>query len=282
MEDKDKLEQVQSTDNSKQESKVQGDNSELISVEKSSKRRKKGEVDLTEFENLSDDELYAKIQTEKLLRKREIRRISTIAGLCFAFVLALCVIVLAVVPVSLKPRCMIGGFSSVALYPGTTNGVAFDEDDEGYKEFMKYYDKAFSQPYISAIFSGSLLSYDIEEKCENVSNVLGSSGELITNNTYFVRLRYSQERVFTYQSGRQYKSNYYTSKWPDGKLTFTDVYFVVNQKAGFQKTEVYVVAKYPQFDKDGVLMKEPKEYLITITVKANTFAIYDNWQELTK
>lgn len=245
------------------------------------------EKDLTETETvqlsetvLDDDELYAKIQTEKLLRKKKIRRISTFAGLCCAFVIAICVIVLAAVPVSLKPRCMVDGFASVALYPGTTNGVAFDQDDEGYKEFMKYYDKAFSQSYISAIFSGSLLSYDIEEKLESVTNVIGSSGELITNNTYFVRLRYAQEKVFTYQNGKVYNSNFYTSKWPSNKLTFTDVYFVVSQKDGFQRTEVYIVAKYPKME-DGVAVGT-QEYLITLTVKANTNIIYDAWNDLTK
>lgn len=247
---------------------------------KKEKSKKKTEEDMSQYEGLSDDELYAKIQTQKLLKRKQQKRTATLIGMCFAFVLALVVIILAAVPVSLKPNCMEKGFYSVALYPGTTaSGGSFYEGEDKYKQFIKAYDKAFSQPYIAAIFSGSLFSYDIEENMATVSSVIGPGGSLVQNNQYYVRLRYVEEQKLTNRNGRVYKSRYSNSTW-DGKLTFTEVYFEVSQKAGIQETKVYVVANgYPVKNGDTTTIESR---IITITVKADTHAIYNVWADLTK
>ena len=46
---------------------------------------------------LTDDEKYAKIQTEKLLKRKKTRRIATFCGMCVALVIALVLIILAAV-----------------------------------------------------------------------------------------------------------------------------------------------------------------------------------------
>lgn len=247
---------------------------------KKEKSKKKTEEDMSQYEGLSDDELYAKIQTQKLLKRKQQKRTATLIGMCFAFVLALVVIILAAVPVSLKPNCMEKGFYSVALYPGTTaSGGSFYEGEDKYKQFIKAYDKAFSQPYIAAIFSGSLFSYDIEENMATVSSVIGPDGSLVQNNQYYVRLRYAEEQKLTNRNGKLYKSRLSNSTW-DGKLTFTEVYFEVSQKAGIQETKVYVVANgYPVKNGDTTTIESR---IITITVKADTHAIYNVWADLTK
>lgn len=247
---------------------------------KKDKSKKKTEEDMSQYEGLSDDELYAKIQTQKLLKRKQQKRTATLIGMCFAFVLALVVIILAAVPVSLKPNCMEKGFYSVALYPGTTaSGGSFYEGEDKYKQFIKAYDKAFSQPYIAAIFSGSLFSYDIEENMATVSSVIGPGGSLVQNNQYYVRLRYAEEQKLTNRNGKLYKSRLSNSTW-DGKLTFTEVYFEVSQKAGIQETKVYVVANgYPVKNGDTTTIESR---IITITVKADTHAIYNVWDDLTK
>ena len=248
---------------------------------KKEKSKKKTEEDMSQYEGLSDDELYAKIQTQKLLKRKQQKRTATLIGMCFAFVFALVVIILAAVPVSLKPNCMEKGFYSVALYPGTTaSGGAFDEGSDDYKQFIKAYDKAFSQPYIAAIFSGSLFSYDIEENMATVSSVIGPGGSLVQNNQYYVRLRYAEEQKLTNRNGSLYKSRWSNNSTWDGKLTFTEVYFEVSQKAGIQETKVYVVANgYPITNKDTTTIESR---IITITVKADTHAIYNVWADLTK
>lgn len=247
---------------------------------KKEKSKKKTEEDISQYEGLSDDELYAKIQTQKLLKRKQQKRTATLIGMCFVFVLALVVIILAAVPVSLKPNCMEKGFYSVALYPGTTTQCwGFDEGSDDYKQFIKAYDKAFSQPYIAAIFSGSLFSYDIEENMATVSSVIGPGGSLNQNNQYYVRLRYAEEQKLTNRNGKLYKSRLSNSTW-DGKLTFTEVYFEVSQKAGIQETKVYVVANgYPVKNGDTTTIESR---IITITVKADTHAIYNVWADLTK
>ena len=57
-------------------------------VKKSKEKKKSKQEDLSEYEGLSDDELYAKIQTQKLLKKKQNKKIATIVGMGFAFVLA--------------------------------------------------------------------------------------------------------------------------------------------------------------------------------------------------
>lgn len=260
---------------------------EAVEIKKAKTKKKSKYEDLSEYEGLSDDELYAKIQTQKLLKKKQNKKIATIIGMGFAFVLAVVIIILAAVPVSLKPRCMVSGFDSVALYPGNTNGVSYTYDEQGYDDFMKVYNKAFSQPYISAIFSGSLFSYSIEETGDSVSSVIGSGGSLIQNNIYFVRLRYAEEQVFTYQNGKIYSSKFYgkdndewSGKYSGGKLYFTDVYFEVSQTDGVKETNVYVVANYPK-SSNGEGQNVLEQGIIKITVKANTNLIYDAWSDLT-
>lgn len=238
-------------------------------------KEKKKQDDFSQYEGLSDDEIYAKIQTDKLLRKKKHTRIATLVGLCVAFALAVVIVILAAVPVSLVPSCIKNGYTWVTLYPGNTNATTLDDDDDLYKDFKKVYDKAFSQSYLSAMFDGSLFSYDIDEGLDKPESIIGSGGSLMENNQYFVRLRYTEDQTLTNQNGKSYKSKYRNSTW-NGELTFTEAYLEVNETEGFQDTKVYVVTSYP--DSEG----NETEYVVTITIKANTSAIYKAWEDLTK
>ncbi len=228
---------------------------------------------------LSDDELYAKIQTEKLLKKKKRKKIITLSALCVAMALAVCIIILAVVPVSMKPRCIRSGFADVTLYDGTSSPVAYDEGETGYDNFLDYYNRAFGQSYLSAIFSGSLFSYDISETYTLIQNssAVSTLMGMIDEGDYLVRLRYTTDQVFTYQNGKPYVSRYTT--YASTQLKFTDAYFVVNQSGGMQETQVYIIAKYPVTS--GGEQTGEQTRLITVTVKADTNVIYDAWDELT-
>lgn len=94
--------------------------------------------------NLTDDELYAKIQTEKLLKRKKTKKIVTLISLCSAMVLAIVLIVLAAVPVSMKPNCLKKGFDDVTLYAGNSSPEVLYQNDKDYDQFMKTYNKAFS------------------------------------------------------------------------------------------------------------------------------------------
>lgn len=233
-----------------------------------------------EFANLTEDEIYTKIQTEKLVRRKKKNKLVTLISLCFAFVVAVSVIVMAAVPVSLKPKCIDAGFSRVQIYPG--NGTEIKncyKGSESFEKFMQVYDEAFSQPYISALFSGTLFSYEIEEKWEDVK-----TDQLTNDNTYVVHLFYSENQTLTYQNGKVYKSNYYVEKWPESTLTFTDVWFTLSEKEGMQETVVYIaINNYPNYV-NGVLQEKPKTSgnFIKITVKGNTKLIIDAYDEIKK
>ena len=230
---------------------------------------------------LTDDEKYAKIQTEKLLKRKKTRRIVTFCGMCVAFALALVLIILAAVPVSLKPKCLSDGYWEIQMFHGSSVAEAtLHESDEKYAEFMGVYNDAFKQTYLTAIFSGSLFDYQIEEDQEKVSTVLGAGGNLVGSGKYFIRLEYAddEEKTLTTQNGKAYKSRYWassTTEW-DGTLKFTQVYLVVNETAGVRDTDLYLISSVPSSTESS----GKREVLIKITVRADTSKIYKAWDNL--
>ncbi len=256
---------------------IKSEDKELKPPRKSRKeiKEEKERARLAEFEGLSDDELYTKLQTEKMLRRKQNNRIATISGLCALFALAVVVIILAVVPVSLVPRYLQNDFVYMSTNAGETENVdgvvvklskgntthTIISKDE-FDKFKKVFDKSFSQSYINAIFSGNLSRYVIEETWKNESTVLDG-----LNNKYVVSLDFKQNQEFTYSGGAKYVSKY------AGTLTFKRVYITVNEKDGFQDTKLYVVANnYKQNDK-------VVEKVVEVTIRANTYEIFDQWNE---
>lgn len=292
MEEKELVEQQETTEVETQpvQEEVVEAKEEKVETKKETKPAKKTKAEKQaelekQYENLSDDEKYAKLETEKLLARKKKKKLITLASLCVAFCLAVCIIVLAVVPVSLSPVCLEGGFETVQLYNGTIgvepNGT-FVLGSEKYNKFVELYDKAFSQTYISAILNGSLGSYDIEDKQESVESVLGATGELVNNNSKYVHLKFSSEQVFTKQNGKAYKSGNIHRKYGDVKLTFKSAYILIQEEEGVETTEIYFVINYPEFNDVTLEQTGTKQYLITVTVKADTSLMANAWTELTK
>lgn len=230
---------------------------------------------------LSDDELYAKIETEKLLKRQKRKKITTLCALCFCAVLALVVIILAVVPVGLAPKFMKADCSTVALYEGTSIKNSYEKEDEKYHQFIKLYKKAFSQTYLTAMFSGSLGANPPKELYQNKvengkDNGISVVKGLAENATYFVNFHYNNAQTFTYANGKAYKSGYSTSYW-NGTITFNDVFFAVSENGGMQTTTIYVIGNYPLV-KDGQ-QYDTRRSVITLSVKGNTNLIYQAWND---
>ena len=76
-------ERVEETE-SQQKDIADGVENESILKEKSKKKQKSA----TDFSGLSDDEIYAKVETERLLKRKKKSKILTVVALCFTFVLA--------------------------------------------------------------------------------------------------------------------------------------------------------------------------------------------------
>ena len=150
---------------------VQAENEEQKTeqqVEQKEEKKEKVEVKNEQPKELTDDELYAQIQTEKLLKKKKVKRIVTFSSLCLAFVLAVCLIVLAVLPVSLKPRCAVDGFTTIELYHSTQTldpdiVNAFNNTDlrkDKFDLFMEKYNESFKTSYclsLSFVFAAKSL-----------------------------------------------------------------------------------------------------------------------------
>jgi len=252
--------------------------------EKHKKVKAENEEIVVDESELSDDELYAKIQTEKLLNRKKVKKISTLIGVCFAFVLVAAIIVLAAVPFSLLPKCVDDNYHSVQLVKGSTSSgnKAFTKGSDGYDKFQTLLEESFSQPYLSAIFSGSMFDYQIEEKYgqKQYDAVFGSTGTLASSETWYVRLQYENEHTLTKQNGKKFVSGYSNSEW-DGVFTFTNVYIVVNSEEGFKDTKIYVPITYPEdFDDETGEVTSTVKGVAIITVRANTNEIYEKWDEL--
>jgi len=257
--------------------KVKKEKVKKVKVKKEKVKKEKPEP-VDEYAGLSDDEIYTKLQTEKLVKRKKNKRIATFVGLCVSLALAVCVIVLAVVSVSMKPACVNGGFSTVKLHNGKYNpeSVSYHEGESGYSQFMDYYNKSFEQSYLEALFNGSFTTVKYEESIEKgttAADILGTSGELNSNGVVYLEFNFDEAQELKYTSGR-------ANRYWDGKFTFTKAYVVVNTEEGMRTTNVYVVVDYPTFDKNGeqtgVVSKGP--YVITITVKANTSVVYKAWK----
>ncbi len=251
---------------------------EQVEAEKQVEKKKekvkkvKQEKPQESYEGLSDEEIYTKMQTEQLVERKRKKKIITAVAMGVAFVLAFVIIILATVPISLKPNCIDNSYSEVRLYNGTNidNAVAsFDREDERFGKFKKTLDKSFAQSALSGLFSGAMFAYDIEENHQTFS---GAMDELTKNNTYFVRLTYQNERKVTKKSGKVYYSDRYASR--NWSFSFTDAYVTVNTDAGFRNTKIYIPVVYPS-DEDEL-------YAIVITVKANTNRIREAWSDFVR
>ena len=117
----------------------------------------------------NNDELYAKIETEKLIKEKKKKNIFTIVFLAVVFVLAVVIICLASIPLNLKPSFLKdeNNISSVEIRVNETSTSIFNDDTREFNEFNKVLNDAFGQTYFSALFNGSLGSVKIVEGDEN-------------------------------------------------------------------------------------------------------------------
>lgn len=249
-------------ENNQENIKQQAIETEKVETQQETKVEKTEKV-----EKKSDEEIYGEIEAEKLLKKKKKRRILTFCGLSVAFVLALTLIILAVVPVSLKPKCLEGDFTSIIMYKGDGSiGRAADEE-----KFMKYYNKAFSQTCLSALFSGS---FQIEETEGSNTGITGANGSL--QNLPHIVLT-CEDRTVTNQKGKAWLSTSRGKSW-DGIMTFNTAYIVLNTTKGVQESTIYIIGHNP--NEETLPKDKQKEYLITFKIKADTSIIYNAWDEI--
>lgn len=255
---------------SKEETKEQATKPEKKQKEKKVKEKKQKPIE--DFSGLSDDEIYAKVETQRLLKRKKRTKIATLIALCFTFVIAVCLICFSTIPVGLYPKCVSKNYEMISFYPGTiSSGFAFEDGTKGANAFNKVLDKSFSEVYLTAIFSGKLGEYEIEEKyATNFDDAI--SQDLVSSNTYYVAFEYGEDKVVLNKNGKKYVSKVSAKDDFDGTLKYKTAYLQVSDKDGFSDTAIYLsINNYPDSTKNKT---------VKITVRANTYEIFKAWSDL--
>ena len=122
----------------------------------------------------SNDELYSKIETEKLLKEKKRKNALIITFLSIVFAITVVIICLASIPLNLKPSFLrnTNNINSVSvIVNGSYTGITStnEDDSEAFSEFLSVLNDAFGQTYFSALFNGSLSNVDIVESRNNLS-----------------------------------------------------------------------------------------------------------------
>lgn len=221
-----------------------------------------------------DDELYAKIETEKLIKEKKKKNALIITFLSIVFAITVVIICLASIPLNLKPSFLrnTSNIRSVSItVNGSYTGISSsnEEDSQAFTEFTNVLNDAFGQTYFSALFNGSLSSIDIVENKESFSNFESDRD----NASGYVRFRFKTGQNILDGSGNIYQSTRNLNAVP---FTFDEAYLILSEENGIQTASFYVVVKY--LGEDGKeLSNFEGEYVIEIPVKADTSKIFDHY-----
>ncbi len=211
------------------------------------------------------DNVLETVSDEYLRKKKRNNRIifSVISFVVLA--LAIVIITLSCVRIDLKPY-FISEPTSIMVY--INNSWRFTPNDENYEEFYDIYDSSFNSSIMTALFTGKLGAYEIEEGptqafYSNASERRGMSDTLksLLGDNY-VHLHYGQEQQLYNADRSIYYSNRNTNEY---NLSYVDVYFNISSENVDHELTFYFGAYYGS--------NTPK--IVSITIRANTFALYD-------
>ena len=225
-------------------------------------------------EAVVDDDLYAKIETEKLVKEKKRKKITTIVFLSVVFVLAVVIICLASIPLNLKPSYFKTGDyqANVFINGHSVTGAMSPSDDESnvdYNELVGVFNSAFQQTYFSALFNGSLSGVTLRENKVTYDKFYSDN---LSGGSY-VRFEFNEAKTLLNASGNVYQSTQNRQAEP---FTFDEAYLLISEEDGVQDASFYVVVRY--LNSDGKeLTNFTGEYVIQIETKANTSVIFEHY-----
>ena len=227
---------------------------------------------MEEVKNELNDELYTKIETEKLMKEKKKKNAFIIAFLSVVFALTVVIICLASIPLNMKPSFLKSTFNANVTVNGTSTGemtpIVAGESNADYNEFMNILNDAFSQTYFSALFNGSLSSANPIESKEKFTDFENDLDE-----TSYVYFAFAEEQNIKDKNGKIYSSTKNLNAVP---FTFDEAYLVLSEEEGIREASFYVVVRY--LDEDGKELKNFEgQYVIEIPVKADTSKIFDHY-----
>lgn len=203
------------------------------------------------------DELTHEAYLEKKVKTRKIVY-GAILALCLA--LAIVVISLASINVDIRPK-FVTGPSQVIVYSDSTQKTFYNGEEE-FQKFEKLYKNMFNVSTLSAIFSGQLGGYSIDETIdsfETTSGVISSTVKDALGENY-VKLFFDSEMTLKAPNGKDYKSVY-----NDKTLSYQEVYFSINEENAVNSFTFF-------FKVTGNNLK--KTTISKITLRANTSKLF--------
>lgn len=220
----------------------------------------------------NNDELYAKIETEKLIKEKKKKNIFTIVFLAMVFVLAVVIICLASIPLNLKPSFLKdeNNIGNVEIRVNETTTSIINDGTAEFNEFNKVLNDAFGQTYFSALFNGSLGSVKIVEGDENGDYLEATDFESDLNS--YVKFNLINEKSIIV-NGKEYSSKKQIKAVP---FTFDRVYLVLSDEGGIADASFYAIVEY--VDAEGNSLKDG-EYVVEIRTKGDTSKIVEHYTD---
>lgn len=212
----------------------------------------------------------AEIYAENKIRKRKITLISILS---VVFVLVVAIIVMGCVKVDLRPSFFTKP-SQVTIYGENNTSVVIADSDDRYKDFERIYNDMFSTSVLSALFTGRLGGYTIDEGATKNDYWYTNSNETTFSSTItdalgsnYVRLHFDSPMKFYNANGSEYVSKFNA----DYSLTFQDVYFAIDNVNATDTFTFYFQVK-------GNTTTNPQRTTITtITLSANTSQLFEEF-----
>ena len=267
-----KEEKIEVKDELQAEEKIDKGSDETIEEQiNASKKEAKAE----EEKPLSDDELYTKIQTEKLLKSQKAKKISMISILSVVFALAVVIICLASIPLNLKPDFMNLDYVAEVYIDGEpySGTLSSDVNTEEYNTLRELVDDVFNQTYFSGLFNGSLIGYNISETNRQTLSSFNSTLQNDSSNDY-IRLEFAEPQTLRNKDGSVYTSSWY----PNTVLSFDFqvAYLMLSDEAGDDTVTFYFVVQYINSN-TGNAYDDGKEYVISMTTVGETYPIFNHF-----
>ena len=201
-----------------------------------------------------------KTYAEQIAEKRKKKKIwiSSVA-LSFVLLLAVAIITLACVKVDLKPNSVT---NPSRIYFNAEKSIQYDADDKLYQDFMSEYESTFEISTLSAMFTGRLGGYEIEE------NQLKSLPSTVTEGIY-VTFLYNTKQTLTRPNGKTYYSIYNSNY----SIDFTEVTFVLSDED--KQGDLTMYLKY-NWNVKGT--GSGTDYYAEINLSANIYGLYQIYQ----
>lgn len=228
---------------------------------------------------VTDDELYAKIETEKMLKSKKNKNIIMITSLALVLAVVVVVICLATIRVNLKPNFLNGTtYSANVVIDGhsETGEMSNSNLTDNFNEFNNLLNDAMSQTYFAGLFNGSMFNYTITE---NRNNTFSNFDSETLNNASYVIFEFTEPQTLLNHNGSVYSSHLNSTIT---SFKFNYVYMMLNEEEGVQNVDFYVVTRYIRTNNDGVeedigLGGVTGDYVIRITTQGDTSALFDRY-----